>query len=227
MPSEKELSVMDQALEWAYDKAVSGLGVLGSAQDLGDEYLRDNKNNKLDAANSLIRWQNAKAATGGFVTNLGGLVTMPVAIPANMASSLYIQLRMIAGIAHIGGHDIFDDKTKTLCFICLTGNSAGEVVKQAGVQIGTKFTASSIQKYITGEMIKSINKAVGFRLVTKAGTTGVLNLTKMVPIIGGVIGGTFDGVMTNTIGNTARDAFISQDSEPDIIIDISASAPTA
>lgn len=212
MPSEKHLSLVDQALEWGYDKAVNGLGVLGSAQELGNEYLRDNKNNKIDAANSLIRWQNAKAATGGFVTNIGGIVTMPVSIPTNMASSLYIQLRMIAGIAHIGGHDIFDDKTKTLCFICLTGNSAGEVVKQAGVQLGTKFTAASIQKYITGEMIKSMNKAVGFRLVTKAGTTGLLNLTKMVPLIGGVIGGGFDAITTNIVGDTARNAFISHDS---------------
>jgi len=59
-------------------------------------------------------------------------------------------------------------------------------------------------------MIKSINKAVGFRLLTKAGSTGILNLTKMVPLVGGVVGGAFDGISTNIVGNTARDAFISE-----------------
>ncbi|MBB2164657.1 EcsC family protein [Gluconacetobacter sp. 1b LMG 1731] len=207
--SENQLSVIGKALEWSYEKAVTGAGVLGTAQSLGEEYLRANKDNQKDAANSLIRWQNTKAATGGFVTNLGGLVTMPVSIPANMASTLYIQLRMIAGIAHIGGHDVLDDRTKTLCFVCLTGNSAAEVVKAAGVQFGTKFTAAAIQKYITGAMLVKINQAVGFRLVTKAGTTGILNLTKMVPLVGGVVGGAFDGVTTNIVGNTARNTFIS------------------
>ena len=189
---------------------MSGGGVLGTAQELADEYLHSNGHNLKEAANSLIRWQNTKAATGGFVTNLGGLVTLPAAIPANMASSMYIQLRMIAGIAHMGGHNVLDDRVKTLCFVCMTGNSASEVMKTAGVQIGTKFTASAIQKYITGEMIKTINKAVGFRLMTKAGTTGVLNLTKMVPLVGGVVGGAFDGVTTNIIGNTARKTFIPE-----------------
>ncbi|MCJ8354780.1 EcsC family protein [Novacetimonas hansenii] len=208
--SDSNLSVIGKALEWSYDKAVNGAGVLGTAQELGDEYLRANNYNKIDAINSLIRWQNTKAATGGFVTNLGGLVTLPVSIPANMASSLYIQLRMIAAIAHISGYNVVDDRVKTLCFVCLTGKSAADVVKSTGVQIGTKFTASAIQKYITGEMIKSINKAVGFRLLTKAGTTGVINLTKMVPLVGGVVGGAFDGISTNIVGNTARDAFITE-----------------
>ena len=208
--SENNLSVIGKALDWSYEKAVNGAGVLGTAQELGEEYLKSNNNNKLDSVNSLIRWQNTKAATGGFVTNLGGLITLPVAIPANMASSLYIQLRMIAAIAHISGYDVHEDRVKTLCFVCLTGKSAADVIKSTGVQIGTKFTASAIQKYITGEMIKSINKAVGFRLVTKAGSTGILNLTKMVPLVGGVVGGAFDGVSTNIIGNTARDAFLSR-----------------
>lgn len=208
--SDKKSGVIEKALEWGYEKAVSGGGVLGTAQELADEYLHSNGHNLKEAANSLIRWQNTKAATGGFVTNLGGLVTLPAAIPANMASSMYIQLRMIAGIAHMGGHNVLDDRVKTLCFVCMTGNSASEVMKTAGVQIGTKFTASAIQKYITGEMIKTINKAAGFRLMTKAGTTGVLNLTKMVPLVGGVVGGAFDGVTTNIIGNTARKTFIPE-----------------
>lgn len=214
MASENELSVISQPLEWAYEKAANGLGVFGTAEDLAEEYLRANGNNKINAANSLIRWQNAKAATSGFATNLGGVMTLPISVPANLSSSLYIQLRMIAGIACIGGYDVRDDRTKTLCYVCLTGSSAAELIKDAGIQIGTKFTAATIQKYINGEMIKKINNAVGFRLLTKAGTTGTVNLTKLVPLFGGIVGGAFDGILTNTIGNVARDTFISHEAEP-------------
>lgn len=63
---------------------------------------------------------------------------------------------------------------------------------------------------ISKEVIFAINKAVGFRLLTKFGTTGVINLGKAVPFVGGIIGGTLDGVSTNTIGNIARDLFIPE-----------------
>jgi hypothetical protein len=41
-------------------------------------------------------------------------MTLPVANPANLTSVLYIQLRMIAAIAHMGDHDISDDQVKSM-----------------------------------------------------------------------------------------------------------------
>ena len=55
-------------------------------------------------------------------------------------------------------------------------------------------------KRIPGEVIKQINQKVGFRLVTKFGEKGVVNLGKMVPLIGGVVGATFDSSATYIIG---------------------------
>ena len=49
----------------------------------------------------------------------------------------------------------------------------------------TAITKQAI-KEISGETIKSINKAVGFRLVTKLGEKGVVNLGKAVPLVGGL-----------------------------------------
>lgn len=198
-----------QAMDWAYQKAVDGIPGTGSAEELAAEYLRDNNNHPLDATNSLIRWQNSKAATAGFVTGLGGLITLPVAIPANIASVMYLQMRMIAAIAAINGKNIRDDKVKTMIYICLAGNAVKDVLKDVGISVANKVALNAI-KSISGETIKRINQAVGLRLLTKAGSTGVLNLTKMVPILGGVIGGTFDAVTTNSIGNVARDAFVDE-----------------
>ena len=203
---------MPEILTRAYTLAVNGVVGIGSAEDLAHEYLHSNNYDKLEAINSLIRWQNTKAATGGFITNLGGLITLPVSIPANLVTSIYIQLRMIAAIASISGKELGDDKIKTLCILCLTGNNSAEILKQAGIKIAEKYTAGLIQKYITRDIIIYINKAVGFRLITKAGSTGILNLTKAVPIVGGLVGATFDGITTNIIGNTARDLFLEKKS---------------
>tara|TARA_R110000851_G_scaffold332161_1_gene507591 strand:+ start:842 stop:1441 length:600 start_codon:yes stop_codon:yes gene_type:complete len=197
-----------QVLEWSYEKAINGVAGLDSASELAQSYIQSG-NTLSDQANSLIRWQNTKAGTSGFLTGLGGIITMPVTIPANVASVIFVQMRMIAAIAHIGGHDIRDDRVKALVYTCLTGNAAKDILKDIGIVAGTKFTTSAI-KNISGKTIVAINQKVGFRLVTKFGEKGVINLGKAVPLVGGIIGATFDSVATNTIGNIARDTFITE-----------------
>ncbi|AKP76059.1 EcsC family protein [Priestia aryabhattai] len=198
-------SKIAQVLDWGYEKAVNGVLGTDTAMELGDSYLK--KYNSVDQAiDALIRWQNAKGATSGFVTGLGGLVTLPVAIPANIASVMYVQIRMIAAIAYMRGHDLQDDQVKTFVYVCLTGHAAADILKQAGVKVGNAVARQAIKK-IPGEVIKAINKKVGTRLVTKFGEKGIINLGKAVPLVGGIIGGTVDGIGTNTIGKTAKRIF--------------------
>lgn len=196
-----------QALDWAYDKAINGVPGFDSAAGLAQDYLK-NDGSLIERTNSLIRWQNTKAGTSGFLSGLGGLVLMPVMIPANITSVMYVQVRMIAAIAHMGGHSLKDDRVKALVYACLCGNAAKDIVKEIGIKIGTKITEQAI-KNISYQVIVKINQAVGFRLLTKFGQTGVITIGKAVPVAGGFIGGIFDSVTTNTIGNIARDTFIS------------------
>lgn len=202
---------MHEVMEWAYDKSINGIG-FGTAIGMAEDYLSETGSLE-DKINSLIRWQNTKAGSAGFVSGLGGLVTLPVSLPANIASTLYVQIRMIAAIAHMAGYDIKHDKVKTMVYLCLLGNGTGEVLKDFGVTVSTKFAENFIKKKITGEMLNKINKAIGFRLVTKAGTTGVINLTKLVPLFGGVVSGIFDATTTNIVGNTARDLFLDKNNQ--------------
>ncbi|MEH7503828.1 EcsC family protein [Neobacillus drentensis] len=196
-----------KALDWSYDKAING-GVPGmdTATELADSYLK--KSGTLDEkVKSLILWQNTKSATSGFLTGLGGIITLPIAIPANITSVILVQMRMVAAIAHMGGYDLKDDQVKSFVYACLAGNGAKDILKNAGIQIGRKLAVSGIRK-IPFEVIKKINQAVGFRLLTKFGEKGVINLGKMVPFAGGIIGGTVDAVATKTIGTVAYRLFI-------------------
>ena len=199
------------ALDWAYDKAIEGLPGFHSASDVARDYV-SKEGALVDQVNSLIRWQNTKAATTGFVTGLGGLITLPVAVPANISVVLLIQVRMIAAIAIMGGYDVKDDRVKALVYVCMVGNAATEILRELGVQIGKKLAISAI-KSITHETLKAINRAVGFRLLTKFGEKGVLNLGKAVPFVGGVVSATLEAVATNAIGNVARRVFIETRTE--------------
>ncbi|MCS4298888.1 MULTISPECIES: EcsC family protein [Acinetobacter] len=203
-----ENKVMD-LLNWSYEKAVKGVVGLDSAYDLAEDYMKGN-GSLYERVNSLIRWQNTKAGTSGFLTGLGGIITLPIAIPANVASVMYVQIRMIAAIAYMAGHNLNDDRVKSLVFVCLTGNAAKDILKDVGIVVGKKLAENAI-KNISGKTIIAINKKVGFRLLTKFGEKGVINLGKTIPLLGGVVGATFDSVSTNTVGNIARNTFVYKD----------------
>ena len=194
------------ALDWAYAKALEGFKGVDSAQEMADEYSKTS-GSAVDKANRLIRWQVTKAGTSGFLTGLGGVITLPIAIPVNVASVMYVQIRMIAAIAIMGGHDVRDDRVKALVYACLTGSAITDILKDAGIAVGAKIATNAI-KNISGKTIVAINQKIGFRLVTKFGEKGVVNLGKAVPFLGGIIGGTIDAASTNIIGNVARNTFI-------------------
>lgn len=56
-----------------------------------------------------------------------------------------------------------------------------------------------------------INKKVGFRLIIKVGEIGIINFGKVILIVGGLIGGLFDVVVINRIGNIVWDVFVGCD----------------
>ncbi len=207
-----DATTVRKVLDLVYDKAVDGVpGVPGmeSAENLAKDYLSGSGSLE-EKVSTLVRYQVLKASTSGFVTGLGGILTLPVAIPANLASIMYLQLQMVAAIAHMGGHDVRSDRVRTICYACLCGNVAVEMLQSAGITIGKKLTEQAI-KQVSFDVILRINRAVGFRMVTKFGEKGVINLGKAIPLVGGVIGGTFDGTTTYAIGRVARSVFVTGD----------------
>lgn len=203
---EVSIGKIQKMMDWAYEKSLDGIPGMDSAYEMAENFL--SKHDTADQAiDSLIRWQNTKAATSGFLTGLGGVIVMPITLPANIASVMYVQVRMIAAIAHMKGYDLKDDQVKTFVFVCLTGKSASDILKKTGIQAGNAFAKQAVLR-IPGEVIKAINKKVGFRLVTRFGQKGVVNLGKAIPIAGGVIGGTVDGIGTGIIGKTAKKVFV-------------------
>ena len=119
----------------------------------------------------MINWQTGNAGVAGFLSGVGGALTLPVSIPANLASSLFFQLRLAAGIAKIRGYDPRSDQAKSMAIACLVGSSAVKTLQSAGVVIGSKLAHQAVNS-ISREVIVKINQAVGFRLLTKFGHTG-------------------------------------------------------
>lgn len=198
---------MMQLLDKLYDQCNQGVNkVSPPINELANDYLKRHSSAQI-AAKSFVSFQIAKCTTSGFLTGLGGLITLPVAIPANIGSVLYVQMRMIACLAYMGGYDTHSDQVQTLVYACLAGISIDQVIKNVGVRFGTKVTMNMIKK-IPGSVLTKINQRVGFRLVTKFGSKGLINLGKAIPVVGGVISGGFDFTETKIIANRAYKMFI-------------------
>lgn len=215
MTNDKALSILDKT----YELAINGLPTSKAVVELSEDYLTKYASLKI-AANELKKNQILKCGTSGFLTGLGGIITLPVTLPANMTSVLYIQMRMVAAIAYMGGYDIHSDQVKTMVYVCMTGKSMSDILKGVGIGFGMKFTTAMIKK-IPGTVLVKINQKVGFRFLTKFGTKGIINLGKAVPLVGGIVGGTFDVTTTKIIADNAISMFINEfNLSEGIVIDI-------
>ena len=208
-------------LDACYSKAIDGIPLVSPPiEDLANEYLQK-YHTKEKAIKAMLKNQIIKCTTSGFITGFGGFITMPVTIPTNLSSVIYVQMRMIACCAYISGHELHSDQTQTFVYACLAGVSVNAAVKQAGIRFGMKFAQSMVNK-IPGKVLTKINQTVGFRFITKAGTKGIVNLGKAIPFVGSVVGAGLDYTETQTIANRAYKWFIegnisSNEDEEDIV----------
>lgn len=208
LAEEEQGSKMLQVMDWAFDKANGNIPGFGTSKEMAQKYL--DKYGSVNAAiDHLVNWQITSAATAGFVTNLGGLAAMPVTLPANIAGVMAIQLRMIGAIAELGGCSENSEERRTGMYLCLLGSQAGDALSKTTSQVAVKFATASLKR-LPGSTLININKQVGFRLITKFGQKGVINLQKAIPVLGGVIGGAVDGFSTYAIAKAAKAMFLEE-----------------
>ena len=201
MAEEINHNVILHALDKGYNKVVGTGGVFDNAYELGNHFLTKHTG-KQAAAESLIKSQTMKGVVTGFITGLGGLP----GLPANVAAALFLQLRLIATIAVIGGYYPNCPQVKCLAYSCLTNSNASSILKEVSMVVGEKITLIAIEK-ISTQTIARINKLVGLRLVAKYGGTRILRLGTL-PVLGGIVCGAIDGIATKRVGQTAMELFI-------------------
>ena len=122
-------SKMLQIMDWAFDKANGNIPGFGTSHEMAQKYL-EKYGNVSAAINHLVNWQITSASTAGFVTSLGGLATMPITLPANIAGVMAIQMRMIGAIAELGGWHENTEEKKTGMYLCLLGSQAGSALSK-------------------------------------------------------------------------------------------------
>lgn len=198
---------MQKLLDILYEKALSGIPKLTMPViDLANGFTGKYKD-KETACRMMLKSYIMKCSLSGFLTGLGGILLLPIALPINIITVLYMQIRMIACIAHISGLDLRSAKTKTFVYACFAGVSLNAVLKNTGIKFGVKIAQSIINK-LPAKIINKINQKAGFKLLTKVGVKSAANLSKFIPGIGAVIGGALDYGETKIVADRAYKWFI-------------------
>lgn len=206
MQSIIEPHIATRFIDIIYNKVLTGTGGMDNASALAQKY-NTPSSSLHEQVNSLVRRQKLLAGSSGLLTGLGGILSLPIAIPANIASVVFIQLRMIAAIAYLGGYDIEDKKVRSLVIACLAGNAAKEVLQEVGIFVGKRLTRQMVVG-ISEKSINCINSKIGCAIISKVGTRGAVNLSRIIPIAGGVVSGTIDVITTEIIARMAKKTFL-------------------
>ena len=192
----------------ALHRAIDGAGPFLSATKIAAR-AHSNNDGDLDAAvRAVVDHHIRYAGVQGFATNLGGLVTMTVAVPANITGLAVLQNRMVAGVAHLRGYDLTDPRVHNAILVTTIGeDDVKDLVKRGRIPAPPMALATApvhdpaIDALVSAEVANDlITRVAGKRLATTMG--------RRIPGIGGLVGMGSDGWSTYKIGHYAEEEFL-------------------
>lgn len=184
---------------WLYERAVSGIAGIESAERLAERYLDDAKGDALMAVRHMIHWESIKAGSSGFLSGVGGVVAMPVTLPLNLTSVLFLQTRLVAAVACLGGHRLSDERIRALAGLCLCGNVAKALLQDLTLQMTERWTPPLTQQIVEKTLVL---------MAARAGMNSAGKFIRLIPLAGGIVSGAVDVASTRTIGRIARTTFL-------------------
>ncbi len=198
---------IDRLVAMLVDTGLEGRGPLGSARQVADQALAKAGGDREKAIAALARASTVKGGIGGFLTGLGGFVTMPVSLPVNVAEFYLQAVRMVGSIATLRGYDISEPRVRTAVLLTLVGSDSEEVLKKAGMATAGSRITSYALKGLPPAALMVVNKAVGFRLMRGVSEKVLSRFGRGIPLAGGLVGGGIDGYMMKKIADHAMKEF--------------------
>ncbi|GAB47755.1 EcsC family protein [Mobilicoccus pelagius] len=192
-------------VERVLEIGIDGKGTFDSAQKVADD-ARRRRSDPERVVDDIVGAHLRLAAGNGFVTGLGGFVTMPVALPANVVGFYVVATRMAAAIAAVRGYDIQQPAVRSAILLSLIGADSDDLLKKVGYQSTGKLANLAADR-LPGAVVMAINKGVGFRIITRMGRTTLTKLGRLVPVAGGAIGAGLDSYLLKKIADGVREQF--------------------
>lgn len=202
-------------LDRLYPTVLDGVPGLGTPRERASD-ARLGGGSLDEQADRLVRRHLAISASAGFLSGLGGWITLPVVLPANMAAVASVQLHMAASMAALAGHDPASPATRERVLRCLIGSGPADPARDAEQEtldrVGLKLAERAANLVVSSTVgaVKWGARNIAKKQVQK-------RLLRGIPLLGGFIGAASDGYVTAKVAEAARDEFfggIGKDHEP-------------
>jgi uncharacterized protein (DUF697 family) len=202
--------VLRQVLEIAID----GYQRFPGAERVAERQLAKAGDDAQLAIDAVIDQHIRLAGVQGFVTSIGGLVTLPVALPANLTGIAVVQARMVAAIAHLRGYDLDDPRVRTAVITCLLGeDGVTDRLKKSSLPTSPLAIATApvfdpeLDRQVAGEVVGELIARIG-------GKRMGLMVTRRIPLLGGAVGAGVDGWSTYQVGQYADKSLVRRGRRP-------------
>jgi uncharacterized protein (DUF697 family) len=192
-----------QFVHESLQRALDGVGPLPPAAEAADKQLAEQGGDIERAVHEVIENHVRYAGAQGFVTNLGGLATLAVALPANIVGLTLLQCRMVAGIAHLRGYDLDDPRVHNAVLACILGeDKVRSLIRKKMIPAPPMAiaTAPAHDPHLDRLMAAEVTSELLTRVAGKRAATMV---GRRIPVVGGVVGAGVDGYATWQIGRYA------------------------
>lgn len=192
----------------ALDRAIHGVGPLDGAALAAHKQLDEQQGDVDKAIREVIENNVRLAGAQGFLTNLGGLVTMALMVPANITGLALLQCRMVAGILHLRGYDLADQRTRNAILASMLGEDRLLALVKRKKVPGTPMALATAPVH-DPHLDNIMANEVASELVSKvAGKRIATTVARRVPVFGGLVGAGSDGYSTWKIGRYVDREFL-------------------
>ncbi|MGP9536843.1 EcsC family protein [Brachybacterium sp. AOP43-C2-M15] len=199
---------LDRAVTMIRDIGLDGKLTYASAADTARRAQRGRGKRRPEVAvRRIVRRHRRGVTAGGFLTGLGGFVTLPVLLPTNVLEFYVQSTRMVGAIAAVNGHDLEDEEVRVRVLAALVGEESGDVLRNVGLGPVAGAAARGVAGKLPANPQSELVSAIGGRLVRRFGLRSVRLFGKAIPGLGGVVGALSDRKQLNRIAAAATKGF--------------------
>jgi len=162
------------------------------------------------AIDSVVMQHIGLASAQGFLTSVGGLITLPVGLPANLAGLAVLSVRMIGSIAHLRGYDVDDRRVRSALTLAMLGDDEVRRLVADG-KLPTSPLAIATAPMFDPDLERRISERVMGSLAGRMGGKHLaVVIVRRIPLVGGGVGAAVDGWLTFGLAAYAKREFVAR-----------------
>ena len=189
--------------------AINGNNAFPGAKTTAARSLQS-KGEREAAIDSVVMQHIGLASAQGFLTSVGGLITLPVGLPANLAGLAVLSVRMIGSIAHLRGYDVDDRRVRSALTLAMLGDEEVRRLVADG-KLPTSPLAIATAPMFDADLERRISERVMGSLAGRLGGKHLaVVIVRRIPLVGGGVGAAVDGWLTFGLAAYAKREFVAR-----------------